>query len=326
MIDLSTEFAGLHLKNPIVAASSGLTRNLKTIKDLEAAGVAAIVLKSLFEEQIEAEMSQMMSPMDYPEAADYINAYVQSNEISKHLDFLREVKREVAIPVIASINCFRSDSWVDFAKQFEEAGADALEINVMRLNTDLFFDANKAEQMYVDIISSLIKAIRIPVVVKLSKSFANIPSLVDKLRAAGAKGVVLFNRSYQPDIDIDKVQMVAGDVFTSAGEISDTIRHAGIVSALVPGISIASSTGIHDGEAALKCLLAGAHVTQICTVLYKKGPQFVAEMIATIESWMQVKGYYSVSEFRGKLNAASLKSATMYERMQFMKYFANKDN
>ena len=116
MIDLSTEFAGLRLKNPIVAASSGLTRNLKTIKDLEAAGVAAIVLKSLFEEQIEAEMSQMMSPMDYPEAADYINAYVQSNEISKHLDFLREVKREVAIPVIASINCFRSDSWVDFAK------------------------------------------------------------------------------------------------------------------------------------------------------------------------------------------------------------------
>ncbi|WP_373815045.1 dihydroorotate dehydrogenase-like protein [Porphyromonas loveana] len=326
MIDLTTEYAGLRLKNPIVVASSGLTRNLRTIKELEAAGAAAVVLKSLFEEQIEAEMSQIMSPTDYPEAADYINAYVQSNEISKHLDFLREVKQEVSIPVIASINCFRSDSWVDFAKQFEDAGADALEINVMRLDTDLFYDANKTEQMYVNIISSLVRAVKIPVTVKLSKTFSNIPSIVDKLRAAGAKGVVLFNRSYQPDIDIEKVQMVAGNVFSHAGEISDTIRYAGIVSALVPGISIASSTGVHDAAGVIKCILAGAHATQMCTALYKEGPGFVAETLAAVEGWMDRKGYRSVSEFRGYLSAGGIKSATMYERMQFMKYFSNKEN
>lgn len=325
MIDLSTEFAGLKLKNPIIAASSGLTRQLKTIKELEAAGVSAIVLKSLFEEQIEAQMSQMISTADYPEAADYINTYVQSNEISLHLDYIREVKRETSIPVIVSINCFRSDSWVEFAKQFEEAGADALEINVMRLNTDLFFDAGQAETSYVEIIKSLVKAVRIPVTVKLSKAFSNIPAMVDKLRAAGAKGVVLFNRSYQPDIDIEKEQMVSGDVFTTANEISDTIRYAGIVSAAVPNISIASSTGVHNAEAAIKCLLAGANATQMCTAFYKHGPKYAADVLAEIEAWMQRKGYYSLKEFRGKLNAGSIKSTTMYERMQFMKYFANKD-
>ncbi len=324
MMDLSTNYAGLKLKNPIIAASSGLTRQMNTLKKLEEAGVAAVVLKSIFEEQIEAETEQMIAPHDFPGAEDYIATYVKSNEISTQLDFIRQAKAELSIPVIASINCFRSDSWVSYAKHFEEAGADAIEVNIMRLETDLFYKAKATEGAYVDIVRSLAEEVKIPVMVKISKYMTNVPALADKLRAVGAKGIVLFNRAYQPDIDIERVQMVAGNVFTSGVEIADTIRYAGIVSDLVPGIDIASSTGIHSGADVIKCLLAGADATQLCTLLYQQGPEAVSEVLTFVEDWMKRKGYYSIDEFKGKLNAGGIKSATMYERMQFMKYFSSR--
>lgn len=323
MIDLTTDFAGLKLKSPIIAGSSGLTRNLSKIKELAEARVGAVVLKSLFEEQIEMQGATMMDMSDYPEAADYISNYVKSDELSKYLEFIAEVKREVSIPVIASINCYKSDSWVDFAKSVQDAGADALEINMMRVETDLFKSFDETENQYVRVVESLVKATTLPIIVKLSRFHANIPSFVDKLRAVGAKAVTLFNRTYQTDVDIDKVELSSGNIFTDSDDISDTLRFTGLVTGIVGRIDVSSSTGIHTYSDAIKCILVGASSVQMCSAIYNNGVEAVKETLQGISNWMQQKGYYTIAEFKGKLNAKDIPSATQFERMQFMKYFSN---
>ncbi|MDY6122870.1 MAG: dihydroorotate dehydrogenase-like protein [Porphyromonas sp.] len=321
MIDITTTYAGLPLKNPIIAASSGLTSNINKIRELADQGVAAIVLKSLFEEQIEMQGASMLELTDYPEAADYIAQYVKGEEVGKYLDLIRESKKNVEIPIIASINCFRADAWTDFAKNIELAGADAIELNVMRLETDLYA-TESYEAQYVAIVSSISRAVKIPVTVKLSRTLSNIPALVDKLRAAGAKGVVLFNRSYRTDVDVEAEVLSSGVVFTSPADVSDTLRYTGLCSALVPNISYAASTGVHGWEEVVKCILVGSTAVQMCSALYRGGVGSVKETLDGLVLWMNRKGYRSIDEFRARLNASDVKSATMFERMQFMKYFA----
>lgn len=322
MVDITTTYAGLKLKNPIIAASSGLTSSLEKVQKLVDKGVGAIVLKSLFEEQIEMQGASLMQDSDYPEAADYISAYVKGEEISKYLDLIKEVKTECKVPVIASINCFRSDAWTDFAKNIEKAGADAIELNVMRLETDLYGAADSFETEYISIVKSISSAVKIPVTVKLSSHISNIPALVDKLRAAGAKGVVLFNRSYRTDVNIDKECLTSGKIFTTEADLHDSLRYIGLCSAMVKNVSYAASCGVHSAEAAIKAILVGANAVQMCSAIYKEGPEIIQKTLKGIEDWMQNKGYKSIDEFRARLNASDVKSATMFERMQFMKYFS----
>lgn len=325
MIDIKTQYAGLTLRNPLIIGSSGLTNNAERNKEFEKAGAGAIVLKSLFEEQIEMQSDSLMQDSDFPEAVDYIRGYVKANQVSSYLDLIKSTKEQCTIPIIASINCYKSDVWIDFARQIELAGADALELNVFFLETDLDFCSEKMRDTYVSIIRKVKETVSIPVIVKMSKMVGNIPALAHTLTVNGADGIVLFNRFYQPDIDINNMQIVSGNVFSNHSDLSDTIRWTGIVSGKIPGINIASSTGIHDWEDVVKCLLAGASAVQMCSAVYTHGSEIISQVLTCVEEWMNQAHYQSLDQFRGKLNYANIPNPAMYERSQFMKYFSNRD-
>ena len=324
MIDLKTQYAGLTLRNPIIVGSSGLTNNAERNKEFEKAGAGAIVLKSLFEEQIEAQSDALMQDQEYPEAMDDIRGYVKANQINDYLNLIRESKQLCTIAIIASVNCYKADAWTDFARQIEEAGADALELNVFFMETDLQ-RVTDVEQLYARIIRDVKKSVSIPVIIKLGKNFSNIPALVHTLKVNGADAVTMFNRFYQPDIDINSLQIVSGNVFSSHSDLSETLRWTAIVSGKVPGIDISCSTGVHDWEDVIKCLLAGASTVQMCSALYTHGGEIIAQILTCIEEWMHQVHYESVSQFRGKLSYANIPNPSLYERSQFMKYFANRD-
>ena len=325
MMDMKTSYAGLTLRNPIIIGSSGLTNKAERNLEFEKAGAGAIVLKSLFEEQIEMQSASMLQENDYPEAADYIRSYVEANQVNDYLALIRQSKELCTIPIIASINCYKAAAWTNFAQQIAKAGADALELNVFFMETDLHDSAEAVKETYVTILRQVKEAIRIPVIMKIGKQYSNIPSLVHALKANGADGVVLFNRFYQPDIDINTMQLVSGHVFSSAADLSDTLRWTAIVSGKVPGISVSASTGVHDWEGVVKCLLAGASGVQLCSALYTHGSAIVSQILTCLEEWMNQTHYESVDQFRGRLNYANIPNPAQYERAQFMKYFANRD-
>lgn len=322
MANLETSFAGLSLRNPLIAGSSGLTKSLSKIKEMEQAGVGAIVLKSLFEEQIESHSEKLASISDYPEAVDYINTYVKMNHVEKYLDLIRSAKEECKIPIVASINCYKQDRWTDFAKSIENAGADALELNVVMLNAG-DFDSNYLENTYISIVRDLKKTIRIPIVVKLAKNMTNLPGLVSKLKSLGVNGIVLFNRLYQLDIDIESMEIVSGPVFSHPSDFSDTLRWTAIVSGKVPNVDIACSYGVHSWEDVVKGILAGASAIQLCSMLYEQGLDSVGNIITCLEEWMEQHNYTTIDDFRGKLSFSNVPDPTLYERVQFMKYFSN---
>ena len=322
MVNLQTTFAGLTLKNPFIAASSGLTNSLSKIKELDKAGIGAVVLKSLFEEQIENHTEKLTQISDYPEAADYINAYIQMNHVEKYLDLIRSVKAECTIPVVASINCYKLTRWTDFAKSIEAAGADAIELNLFLLNAGEYGDTY-LEDSYISIVKQLKKTVKIPVVVKMAKNMGNLPGLVGKLKALGTDGIVLFNRFYQLDIDINKMEITAGTVFSNPADFHETLRWTAIVSGRVKEIDILCSTGVHSWEDTIKGILAGASGVQLCSVLYEQGVEVIGNMITCVEEWMEQNNYERISDFKGKLNYANIASPSLYERVQFMKYFSN---
>jgi dihydroorotate dehydrogenase (fumarate) len=322
MVNLETTFAGLRLKNPLIAGSSGLTNSIKKIKELEEAGVGAIVLKSLFEEQIERHSGKLSQTSNYPEAADYIDTYIEMNHLDKYLALVSAARQECNVPVIASVNCYTLSRWVDFAKTIEEAGADAIELNVFVLNAGEFEDTY-LETSYVNIVKELRNILHIPVVIKMAKYISNLPGLVGRLKALGAGGVVLFNRFYQPDIDIKNLKIVSGPVFSNPSDFSETLRWTAIVSGRVPGFDIACSCGVHSWEDAVKGILAGAGAIELCSLLYKQGPDAVSEILACLEEWMRQSNYARIEDFKGKLNYANIESPALYERVQFMKYFSD---
>lgn len=322
MINLSTEYAGLKLRNPLIAASSGLTNSISKIKQLEKAGLGAIVLKSLFEEQIDSHSEKLSLTSDYPEASDYINAYVEMNHVEKYLDLIRLAKSSCNIPIIASINCYKVARWIDFAKSIEEAGADALELNVFLINTGEYGDRH-LEESYIKIVREVKKVIKIPIIIKIARTVSNLPGLVEKLEAMGVSAVVLFNRYYQLDIDINTMEITSGPVFSHPADFSETLRWTAITSGYVPGFNIACSYGVHKWEDIIKGLLAGATAMQLCSVLYEKGLEIIPEMITCLEEWMSQNNYENIDEFRGKLNYSNISNPGLYERAQFMKYFSN---
>ena len=325
MINLETQYAGLTLRNPIIIGSSGLTSSPDRNKEYEKAGAGAIVLKSLFEEQIEMQSTSLMNESDYPEATDYIREYVKANQINNYLELIKKTKAACSIPIIASINCYKADVWIDFARQIELAGADALELNVFYMDTDLAHDYDATRAMYVNIIRKVKETICIPVIIKIGKFFSNIPALVHILKVNGADGIVLFNRFYRPDIDINTMQLVSGNVFSSHSDLGDTLRWTAIISGKISGISIASSTGVHDWEDVIKCILAGASTVQMCSAIYTHGAEIISQVLTCVEEWMHQTKYESLSQFRGKLSYSNSKNPGMYERAQFMKYLSNRD-
>ncbi len=323
MIDLTTSYAGLNLKSPLMVSSSGLTNSVDRIRKIASAGGGAVVLKSLFEEQILHEIGSMAAATDYPEAADYLRTYARENSVENYLALIRDATREVEIPVIASINCVRGAEWVDFARKIEEAGADAIELNIYFLPIDKEKDPRAYEQGYLDLVSAVKEKTNLPIIVKLGSGFSNITWMVHQLSIRGTSAVVLFNRFYTPDIDVRELTFGSSEVLSSPADLRDSLRWIGIVSSQVEQVDLAASTGVHSGQAAVKQILAGAKAVQVCSVLYRNGIDYLRDMTAELKSWMEKHQYETPGAFRGLLNYKSLKDPSVYERAQFIRYFSN---
>nr|WP_319512513.1 dihydroorotate dehydrogenase-like protein [uncultured Draconibacterium sp.] len=328
MANLETTYLGLKLKNPLVAASSGLTSSVEKIKELADAGIGAIVLKSIFEEQINNEVTNMLAKdqqnVGYPEAEDYIKNYMRDNTVTKHLELVKQAKEAVDVPIITSVNCVSSKEWTTFAKDFEEAGADAIELNIFYLPTDRHEKPGMIEQLYLDVLEKVKSEVSIPVSVKFGLNHSNIIGMADKLKANGAAGVVMFNRFYEPDINLDKLELVASEVFSAPSDLRRSLRWVGIVSSSVTHLDIAASTGIHDGDAVIKQLLAGAQVAQLCSTLYVNGASVVSGILDELTAFMKKWNFKTIDDFRGRLSYKNIPDPIVYERSQFMKYFSNR--
>ena len=325
MNSFKTRFAGLDLPNPIIIASSGLTGTAEKNKELEKAGAGAIILRSVFEEQIEIETKTEKQPAS-DNAIDASKNIEKSVQITDYLQLIRETKNKCHIPVIASVICHKVGSWIDFVRQIEIAGADAIELNIFALSTDNNGYTNSLEQVYLQITKKVKELLSIPIIVKINKYFSHIVQLTADLQEAGASGVVLFNRFCQPDIDIQRLQFHCGDVFSSTSELADTLRWTPIVNSKLPNLSIASCTGIHDWESIVKCILSGASAVEICSAVYQYGNEVISAMKQGMEEWMNAMNFCSIGDFKSKLNTVCLEDPSLHERNLFKRYFSDRDS
>jgi len=327
MVDLSTQYLGMKLKNPVIAGSSGLTNSVKSIQDLEESGAGAVVLKSIFEEEIAFEYEDILKEASEEgvnlDQFDYYDFHIKGEKLDKYTTLIEESKKSVSIPVIASINCVYSHEWTSFAKQLQTAGADALELNMFFLPSEFDRTTEEKEKAYFQIIEKVQKEITIPIALKISYYFSNLGPMIQKLSETGIAGLVLFNRFYSPDIDIDKMEVVSSNVFSTPSDLPISLRWIAIMAERV-NCDLAASTGVHDGTALIKQILAGANVVQVASTLYKNGKGQITEMLKTLETWMDQKNYGSLTDFRGKMSQAKSSDPAAYERVQFMRYFGGK--
>jgi len=322
---LDTKYLGLKLKSPVIAGSSGQTASLAKVKEAEEYGAGAVVLKSLFEEQINYLIATSGGPYSYPEAEDYIAYYIRTNAVEEYLNLISSAKKNTGIPVIPSINCLSAGAWIDYAKMIENAGADALEVNIFLLPVKSDTPASEIEKNYIQIIEKLKSTVKIPLAVKLGFRFTNVLNIIELLYKRGVEGVVMFNRFFEPDIDIEKMTVIPASIFSFEGERRYILRWIAMADALDLNIDISASTGIHSGDDAIKYLLAGADTVQVCSAIYKKGMAFIKELNDRIINWMDEKSFNSISQFRGKLNYSAIENPLLYERTQFMKFFSSHD-
>lgn len=328
MFDLTTKYLGLTLKNPIIVGSSGLTDSAHRIQELERCGAGAVVVKSLFEEEIIKEMEESMNQMQsgghiYPEIFDLFNITDVEDSVTKYLNTIEEAKKNCKIPVIASINCVSADEWTTFGKRIQDAGADALELNLFVLPSDFSRTGESNEKLYFEVIEKIKKEVTIPIALKISYYFSNLGSMIQKLSQTGIGAIVLFNRFYSPDIDIDSMKVVPTSIYSTPAELPISLRWISIMANRVD-CNLAASTGVHDGKAVIKQILAGADVVQVASCLYKYGPEYIQTMIKDIEVWMEDNGYKNLAQFRGRMSQAKSANPAAFERVQFMKHFSGK--
>lgn len=324
-MNLSTTYLGLKLKNPIIVSSCGLTNSIENLIRIEQAGAAAVVLKSLFEEQIMFETDKLLNESEsgyyYPEAEDYIVNYSKQNSLENYLNFIKQAKASISIPIIASINCVSSSEWTSFAKRIQEAGADALELNIFILPSDDEVEPEDNEKVYFDIIKEVRKNTNIPLSIKIGQHFSGLAKTAVKLSWEGIDGIVLFNRFFSPDIDITEMKLISANVFSSEEEYTNVLRWTAILSSKVH-CDIAATTGIHSGETAFKLLLAGAKTVEIASVLYKNGIEYISVMLKDIEDIMYNDGHLNIRDIIGKMSYKKVEKPGSFLRVQFMKFFA----
>ncbi len=322
MADLTTEYLGIKLRNPVIVGSSGLSNSVKAVKEFEENGAGAVVLKSIFEEEIAFEYEDILREAEgfNLEQFDYYDFKLKGDRVAKYTEIIAKSKKSVSIPVIASINCVYSHEWISFAEQLEQAGADALELNMFFLPTEFDRSTEEKEQAYFQIIEKVQKVVKLPIALKISYYFSNLGPMIQKLSNTGVAGLVLFNRFYSPDFDIDKFEVVPSNMFSSPSELSISLRWIAIMAERV-NCDLAASTGVHDGTALIKQILAGAKAVQVVSALYKNGKGHIGVMLKTLEEWMDKNGFSKLSDFRGKMSQFKSINPAVYERVQFMKYF-----
>ena len=330
MTDLSTNYMGLELPNPLVVSSSSLTDSAEKIKSYEAAGAGGVVLKSIFEEQINKEAEDLNAALEqgahsFPEAAGSYFADIPI-EIGpgEYLRLIEDAKKAVKIPVIASINCVSASNWTSYAKRIESAGADALELNLYYLPTDPATTSADIEKKYIDIVKQVRAEVKLPIAVKLGPFLTSIPHTVAEIAKAGANGVVLFNRFYQPDFDLDELQIASNLRLSRPEDVLLPMRWIAILNGRVD-VDMAATSGIHDGKAALKVIGAGAKVAQVASAIFKHKAAHLGVMLGQMEGWLKEREYASLNDFRGALSQKNLKDSDAFERAQYIKVLVGHD-
>ncbi len=327
MVDLKTKYLGLELKNPIIVGSSGLTDSVEKIVELEKKGAAAVVLKSLFEEEIVMEMEEMIHNMTsrhfiYPETFDYMDEDHHEDTVRKYLRLIKEAKEAVDIPVIASINCVSSQKWTYLAEEIEKAGPDALELNLFILPTDLHRTEQQNQEIILELAKQIREIVKIPIALKISYYSASLGLMIKELSETKVDGLVLFNRYWSPDFDIDTFSVTKGNILSLPEDIRQTLRWTSIMSKRVC-CDLCSSTGIHDSSGVIKLLLAGASAVQVVSTIYKHGYNRIEKMLTEMKEWMEKHEFTCIDDFKGKMSMAESNDPAAYQRVQFMKHFRN---
>jgi len=324
-MDLSVNYLGLKIKSPVVVGSSGLTASVNNLKKIEKSGAGAVVLKSIFEEEIYNEYQSIIRKelKENDESLGYLDYYdykIKEDNIKKYLKLIEDAKSSISIPVIASINCTCSYEWSFFAKKIQEAGADALEVNLFILPSDFSKTAEEIEAIYFRLVEKIKQDLNIPVAIKISYYFSNLAGFVKKLSNSKIDGLVLFNRFFHPDFDIDNFTITPSNVLSHSSDLAISLRWMAIFSGRV-GCDLIASTGVHDGASVIKEILAGADAVQIVSALYKNGIEFLEEILTDLRIWMEKHGFEKIDDFKGKMSQKNSPNPAEYERVQFMKYF-----
>lgn len=321
---LNTTYLGLNLKNPLVAAAGPLSKDIGTIRQLEDAGVAAVVLHSLFEEQLSYEAAELDHYLthgteSFAEATTYFpDAGEYKLGPDEYLEHIRKAKQAVKIPIIASLNGVSTGGWIDHARLMEQAGADALELNVYFIPTDPRLSSEDVERLYLSVLEAVKSKVRIPVAMKLSPFFSSMASMAQQLDQAGADGLVLFNRFYQPDIDLEALEVVPNLVLSTPHAMRLPLRWIAILYGQLKA-SLAGASGIASGHDVIKMMMVGADAVQICSALLRKGPKELSVILKAMQTWMEEKDYESVEQMKGSMSHRSCREPAAFERANYMK-------
>ena len=323
-MDLSTTYLGLKLKNPIVVSASPLSRSMESLRRLEDAGASAVVMHSLFEEQITHEEESLehyktVGTESYAEALSYFpdtGDYHFGPE--EYLEILAKASSKLEIPIIASLNGVTPGGWIDYGKKMEEAGASALELNVYYIPTNAALSGIEVENRYAEMLHLVRGTVKIPIAVKMSPFFSSIPNIAQRLVSEGANGLVLFNRFYQPDIDLDELDVKPGVGLSDSYANRLPMRWIGILHGKIKA-SLAATSGIHTAEDVLKLTMVGADVTMMCSALLMHGPEHIGKVLKNVEQWMKEHEYESIEQMKGSLSHKSIAEPSAYERANYMK-------
>jgi dihydroorotate dehydrogenase (fumarate) len=321
MADLSTDYMGLKLRNPLIVGSCSLTNSVEGIQRCADAGAGAVVLKSLFEEQIEADTKEVEKHVwlaGHTEAYDYVRKIGIETSSQDYLNLVEKAKAAVTTPVIASLNCITPAWWTDYAKKVENAGADAIELNLAVLPSDSRHSGEDIEKLHYRIVEDVSRSVSIPIAVKIGPYFTSMARVATELGDKGASALVLFNRFYQVDINIDRLDIVPGYRFSTPEEINFSLRWISLLAGRV-GCELSATTGVHDASGMIKQLLAGAATVQVCSTLYIHGIGHIATMLSNLEAWIQKHHFTAVKDFQGRLSQKDSDRPELYERLQYIK-------
>jgi dihydroorotate dehydrogenase (fumarate) len=328
MINLATNYMGIALKNPIIAGASSMSSDLNMLKKLEQAGAAAIVYKTLFEEQINLESAQFDDQIEAMGGlhAEMTSLYpkLQHAGPEAHLVNLRKAKETLGIPVIASLNCLYDNTWIEYARLIEKTGVDGIELNFYFVPGDFEADGRSIEDVHLDLVKTIKAKITIPVSVKLSSFYSNPLNFISRLDKAGVNAVVIFNRMFEPEINVQDIKHIAPYYLSHEGDYRLALRYAGLLYGNIKA-QICGNTGIYQGNDVIKMLLAGADCVQVVSTLYKNKPEHIETMLHDITSWMETKKYSLLSDFRGKLSKKELKDPFVYKRGQYIDLLLGSD-
>jgi dihydroorotate dehydrogenase (fumarate) len=324
MTDLTTRYLGLNLKNPLVASASPLSEHVETVKQMEQAGISAVVMYSLFEEQIIHESLELDHYLNYgtesfAEALTYLpDSGRYSLGPEKYVDHVKRLKDAVNIPIIGSLNGVSSGGWIQYAKRIEEAGADALELNIYYLPFDPAITSSKLEENYTQLVKDVRREIKIPLAVKVSPFLTGVANILQQFAEAGADGLVLFNRFYQPDIDLEKMEVTPNLVLSTSAELRMPLRWVALLYGQIKA-DFAVTSGVHNSEDVLKSMMAGASATMMASELLKNGIKRIPEILSGIQTWMDANEYESISQMKGSMSAQAIRQPHALRRSNYIK-------